>query len=505
MLRAACRTLLILAALALPALAQTVGPAGPIDPANAVRLERLAAERLAAGDLPAAEAVLREHLALDPDNPILLYNLGVARALRHDPDDAASIVARAVELGFDDIRRLRRDPQLAEARRRPALRAVLDDWPAVLDRQRDANLARTRALFRAPPREVRVEPLRVVVLSAYDEAATTAAIAQLSGVAEWARDTFLPDLFAEHDLGPHPWVVVALPARADFARWAAAIGDAGASGASGVSGAPGALHSVGGGYFHDQKRLVSQDLGSSLRHEFLHVLHWRDCTRRGQIHPIWVMEGLCSLVEDVDRGPDGRLIPTPSWRTNIARRLERSNRLPSLADLGAMPRERFLGVRPLANYAHARAFFLFLHDRGVLGAWYARFTDLAAARADNPALDACEHALGRPVHEIDAEFRAWVRALPDVPEQVAPGAASLGVEVEAGEGDGPVIVRIAASNAADAGLRAGDTILSLAGRSTADIPELVRVLSDFKPGDSVRVSFRRGGAERQTTLILIAR
>src|SRR5690606_4633408 len=83
-----------------------------------------------------------------------------------------------------------------------------------------------------------------------------------------------------------PWVIVFLPMPRDYARWA--MGKFG----------PG-WRQVGGSYSDDEKMLVTQDLGGTLRHEFWHVLHWRDQRRRGQLHPIWIMEGLCSLVEDV--------------------------------------------------------------------------------------------------------------------------------------------------------------------------------------------------------------
>ncbi len=111
--------------------------------------------------------------------------------------------------------------------------------------------------------------------------------------------------------------------------------------------------------------------------------------RRGQDHPIWVKEGLCSLVEDydlVDSGardaalrPLGRVIrPAPSWRTNIVKRIERGGLLRPIQEWISNPEDRFLGVRPLSNYSLARAMFLYLFERGALRTWWNVILPLSA-------------------------------------------------------------------------------------------------------------------------------
>src|SRR5690606_4580755 len=131
-----------------------------------------------------------------------------------------------------------------------------------------------------------------------------------------------------------PWVTVVLPARVDYARWALRRFGEG-------------WERIGGQYSHDNKLLVAMDLGSTLRHEYWHVLHWRDQDRRGQRHPIWIMEGLCSLPEDLEPTATGDFKPAPSWRTNMARRLARAGGLMPWEVMFSLDPQRFTRSRPL--------------------------------------------------------------------------------------------------------------------------------------------------------------
>ena len=80
-----------------------------------------------------------------------------------------------------------------------------------------------------------------------------------------------------------PASIVVLPSKRDFTTWLiVTFGPAARTGFS----------TIGGSYIHEKKELVSQDLGSTLRHEFFHVLHWRSMIRLAQDHPIWIQEGL---------------------------------------------------------------------------------------------------------------------------------------------------------------------------------------------------------------------
>lgn len=322
----------------------------------------------------------------------------------------------------------------------------------------------------------------------------------------------VPGLWDSREIEFDPWVIIVLPSRRDFTTWLViTFGPAARTGFS----------TIGGSYIHDKKQLVSQDLGSTFRHEFFHVLHWRDCTRKGRTDPYWVQEGLASLVEDVDTPGDGKpgLTPVPSWRTNIVLRRDRSNTLMPLDKFIAMPREKFLSAMQLANYAQARAIFLYLYSRGKLQDWYNACGTAETASPPGSMAGVFEEVLGQPIRAIDNDFRAWVRTLPEVAEEIRPGMASLGVEVETGAGDGVTITSIAdvirpgvfdpipvsTLKGVRGELHVGDVITAVGGQSTRDIADLIRVLGEKKPGDEVIVTYRRRSQSGEALIRLVPR
>lgn len=455
-------------------------------------LEQRAIDAFVRKDYEQAERLLRQQIGQNLGGFVPHYNLACLLATTGRLDAAAESLLRAVELGYSDVRQLRRDTTIAPLREHATFRALVAKWPEILERRRDTDIRLTRELIGGRLTESRDDELRLVYLSAFDEAVTAHARGELRALAAWARGVLpVPDP-AEAPLDP--WIVIVMPNRAGFARWSAA------------SYGPAALnqfYAIGGAYMHDDKRLVSMDLGATLRHEFLHVLHWRHMDVTGQRHPVWVQEGLCSLVEDFDtiKEPNGttRLEPSESWRTNIAKRRERNGSLLPIEVLTKMPRERFTGYRPLANYAIARTFFLFLWREKKLPEWYAQYTK--SYDQDPSGVAALESVFREPAKEIDKRFRQFVRELPEAAEEITRGMASLGVEVEAGDGDGVRVTGVTAPSGArspavrrgvDGELRPGDVLRAINGRPTRDMAELVRVLGAYRPGDTVEVEYRRG-------------
>jgi hypothetical protein len=269
------------------------------------------------------------------------------------------------------------------------------------------------------------------------------------------------------------------------------------------------------------------DLGSSWRHEFWHILHWRDMDQRGQRHPMWVMEGLCSLVEDCDTGPNGEMIPRPSWRTNMIKRLGKSNRLIPWETIFASGQKGFMSERPLAYYGQARAMFLFLADQrttgilpvgsapgdkdapsvpaahgpGLLPAWYAAYT--AGYKEDPTGKAAFESVFGKPLKDIERDFRKWVAKLPEVPDEVGRGPANLPVDVGIGGGEGPIVKidamadflqpNAAAKPLNTGGLKDKDIITAIDGKPIRDLNDLARVLGGYEAGAMVTLSYIREG------------
>ncbi len=457
----------------------------PADRERLARLERESLEALMRGDYELSEQRLREQLEIDPESFVVLYNLACIRAVRRDPEGGDGFFARAVECGFIDARQVTRDPQLRPLRDQPRFKAITGDWPGAIVRHLERNLERTRAEFKRSKTVAMDDGLRLAYVSGFDGPGLDGPREELALLARWADHAVMPGILDQKELEKDAWVVVALPERAEYQRWAARMFGPGVS--SGFS-------TIGGHYDHDRRRLVAQDLGATLRHEFFHVLHWRSMNRLGQTHPTWVMEGLCSLVEDYDVAGGDRtdakaLRPAPSWRTNTVKRMLDAGVLVPLDQLLRKSGAEFVGERRMGLYAQARTVFLYLFERGRLAPWYAEYT--ASFAADPSGAKALEAVFARSLADIDDDFRAFVRALPTVPEELKRGMASLGLEVDAGLGDGPVVVSGKRGPGPALDIGPGDVILSIDSRPTRDLPELLRVLGTYKPGEVVEVAYRR--------------
>ncbi|KAA0212252.1 MAG: hypothetical protein DYG94_14955 [Leptolyngbya sp. PLA3] len=486
-------------AFAAPAVAQIETPDDPSAVADRVASEFERRERSAdlqargaaafeSGDYVKARELFEEQAEIDPGNFTVHFNLACVRALQGDSDAAIEHVIDAIKTGFVDARQLRRDKSLASLQDDSRIKAMLDNWPRVIDSHHAANTESAQRWIGEHAERRTLDSLRIECLSNHDATSTDAAVRELELVTAFAQ-TIIPDIVGADALDP--WVIVALPDQRRFLTWS--ISTFGPSARQNFS-------RIGGAYDHDAKRLVAMDLGATLRHEFFHVLHWRDMSRRGVVTPIWIQEGLASLVEDCEvRG--GAVVPVPSWRTNIAKRLESNGRLPPIEELTELSHERFSSTRPLRQYALARTFFLFLFDRGVLASWYQR---TAAGDADDPSgLKALSELLGQTPEQIHADYRAWVRALPMVPENSDDLDVTLGIRLETGVGQGPVILGFTIADArTESGLKLRDTITAINGQSTRDLQELIRVLGGTRVGQSITIDYRRGKLAGQTTLTL---
>jgi putative serine protease PepD len=88
------------------------------------------------------------------------------------------------------------------------------------------------------------------------------------------------------------------------------------------------------------------------------------------------------------------------------------------------------------------------------------------------------------------------------------GRAALGVQVttvvnQTGRPQGAGVVVVTPGGPADqAGIRAGDVIVAVAGRPTPTVQELGAVLAGLAPGQSVPVTVQRGGGQQKVTVVL---
>lgn len=452
-----------------------------------------AADAFAGQRYDEAAEKLGQLIEWDPGNFVHYYNLACVRSVQGKSEAGAELVVQAVEHGFTDVGLLRRDPSLANARTTTAFKNLLDNWGQILNRRIDTDLDRAREKYGSRYWYVKQPDLRLAYACAYDQETLGEARDEVKKIYAWAMENIFADTDDNLAGDDDAWVLVVLPTQPDFNKWAAqTYGPAARS----------LTQAIGGHYSHDEKQLVTMDLGATLRHEFMHVLHWRSNTRHGQIHPIWVQEGMCSLIEDYDLGPDGQPVPVESWRTNQAHFLAETGHLMKIEDLCHLSRERFEGSRPLAMYAQARVLFLFMEREGKLREWYTHFTE--HYREDPSGLTSIEAVLDGDLDAINKRYADFCRNLPEVPEEVKHGMASLGIEIDAtGTGEGlRVATPVRRDDAGD--LRLNDIITHIEGRPVRDYWELVRVLTSYEPGQTVNVSYRRARLHRETEVVLKA-
>ncbi len=460
---------------------------------DASDLERAGLAALAEGRFDDAEAYLVAQADASPQSFEPWYNLAAVACARADADLAVTRLQRAIILGFTDFRTLSNDPDIACVRSSDFYSQSVARWQEVLGARRAADLAVARGLVPSNREERTVEPLKLEIVSSHDPVGTDQSRDEIEMIAAWANTTLFPQLLNPSAILNDPWVSIVLPDRAEFARWAVAVFGPGARGG---------LSSIGGAYDHNRRRLVAQDLGATLRHELFHVLHWRDMSRLGQQHAPWIQEGLASLVEDYDI-EGGRLVPVPSWRTNIVKRLNDSGRLTPIDRLAATPMDRFVMSRPLAQYAQSRAVMLFLLDRGKLSEFYSEYT--RSFDEDPTGLAALRRTLGMEQGELEDAYRDWLDSLPMVAETGSDLPATLGIEIENGTGDGVRVTGLPPGSRERTGLRIGSFITAINGRPTRDLSELIRVLSDYLPGESVTLSHRRGRVHSTSQVELLPR
>ncbi|MEO1007268.1 MAG: PDZ domain-containing protein [Planctomycetota bacterium] len=444
-------------------------------------IEAEAAALAASGDFAGAAIRYRELTKRRPDSFVAWYNLACALAQLEHPDEAWGALERSIELGMNDLTHLRLDPHIEPLRGGERFADLEARWPEIMERQAEVRFARAIERFGRGYHTQRDDLLRVRFAVGQPRQTFDMAHEELHIVSRWAMEHLFANL-ADAEDGTVPWVTVVIPTDADFASWARERhGDA----------ARGPTQQIAGTYDHDRKELVCKDLGSTLRHEVFHALHYRSQSLHAQRHAAWVLEGLAALVEDFDLDYQGTPVFVPSWRTNAARRAFRGGRLKTIEQLTSMPDHIFVGQSPLLHYAEARTLMLYMYAAGRLAEFYRNYVD--TWEEDRTGLAAILRTFDATLPQIEASYRRWVQSLPTAPEQMHPPAATLGIDVDPERGEGLAVIRtVRGSPGRRAGLRPRDVLVAVNGQGTRDINELYRVLGRYTPGNLVVLTVRRG-------------
>ena len=271
---------------------------------------------------------------------------------------------------------------------------------------------------------------------------------------------------------PLPWnVTVILPTLSDYQR-------------------PPATASFAGHYDLATRTLESLSLSDVLVHEFTHALHHGDQVAANQRHPVWILEGLACLFQR-STVREGRLEVLLARDLAGLQDAVRDRKNLALAALVTTEPEAFLKDAGL-RYAEAHYVMFYLHQLGKLKDFYETYKEGYAKEPTGAA--ALVQTLGKPLDEIEADWREWVlrQQAPWAPAQ--PTKPLLGVKMEAVAEGVRVTGFVRGSAAERAGqLKFGDIILSVAGQHTPKPTDLTAAVQACHAGETVEIEVVRDG------------
>ncbi len=435
---------------------------------------------LADHDNERAVVLLKEILDRSPNDPSGWYNLACVACRLDQFDEAASALLRSVKCGFNDFRQMETDPDLESLHDHEL-------FLVILERAEQQEQKRSRSAFDLWRATYGDEHYRYELDEsgklAYATALDEVSHRQMKRMLQQEADHLTATLFHE---SLDNFVLIAVPTPEDAKFFF------------------GSDENVGGIYQHAERRLVARDIGGSLRHEFVHALHYDHMERLGltEPHRLWVQEGLATLYEDYEFNDYGGIHFLPNTRFNIVKNRARLSRLVPLKQLMNLSNKQFM-ARSGALYPQVRSIFRFLAERNELADWYSSYVD--TFQQDPSGELAFRKACGADLEEIEKEWKSWIDQQPRFDDRIDPEDAALGiVSQNQSVNNGVSITQVLAGSAASrARLRSGDVIVAVDDHPTRNLTELRMIIAAKHVGDTVQIRFRR--KERYQTVSAILR
>jgi len=250
--------------------------------------------------------------------------------------------------------------------------------------------------------------------------------------------------------------------------------------------------SKGAGFFRPSQGFLVNNMqtgGGTLIHEMTHALHYADV--RG-VHgaPLWIIEAFGSLHEQVGLDDEGHLKGLLNWRLPILQQALQRGGYISWDQLMRMDRHTF-GRNAAVAYAVTRYIAYYLQEQGKLREFYANYR----LHSDRTGITSLREVLGRPLEEVEAEWKAWILTLRF--EREAPPESRgprLGISME--EEDRLVVDKVGEGTVAErAGILPGDRIVRFNGTDIETLEQLVGLIRACQEGQEVTVTVVRGDDE----------
>ncbi len=424
----------------------------------------------ARGKFAQAEPLLKKLLDLDPTDSTAWYNMACVHSRLGRPKKALASLDKALEHGYADIRHMQRDPDMAPLRKLGGYKAVIAR-NAEIQRKRAEKVRREMAETFGEGHIIEIDHASKLVFATNVDRHT---LEQLRGHLTAYANAQWAGLFTHRF---EQYVTVVVPSADDkrFRR-----------------------RGVGGYYMHSSRRLVARQVGMVMTHEFTHALHAADLDGFGQRHPAWVQEGFATLFES-SRVASGCAVPLPNHRLTLLKRLLARKKTIAFEEFFKQSHRDFMRSA-MVGYPQTRYIMMYLHDKGVLKKWYDAF--IAGFEADKTGARALETVLDKPIDEIEADWKEWVRLQESPPTRLRPGSAYVGVRTRGRIAGLEIAEVVAGSGAAEAGLKRGDVIVGIDGERMIDPAALLQLVMSHSPGDKIEVAFRRDGKYDAATVTL---
>ncbi len=248
-------------------------------------------------------------------------------------------------------------------------------------------------------------------------------------------------------------------------------------------------------YSPKNRTLVSISFSNVLIHEFTHALHHNDQAAVNQKHPIWIVEGLATLFQG-SRIKDGRLEIGADAGLASLKEAVKKNKTRPLDELFSMKPREFVQDAEMC-YRQVRYVMLYLHRLEKLQQFYKACK--AGYASDQTGVKALEEVLGKPLKNIESDWKKWVLAEEPPWRPANEPSAHLGVRMKQTPAGVKIIGFIRNSAAQQTGLlKVGDIIISFAGQPVQTPTALTAAVQSCRPGHIVEIEVVRDG---KTTII----
>ncbi len=430
-----------------------------------------------------AIALYQEILEAEPDDATSIYNLACGYALTKENAKALAMLRKSLEAGFIKFGHIEKDPDLdglredAEYKKLMGDRAKYVESGVALSVERVHKALAGRGIDAKAYKTLHDKARNFVYMHTRSDEDLAQIRKSLEDYGEWQWKNLLQNRPQDH-------IYIVLLNTADTGK---------------------VFPRGGGGVFNAGSNvLLCGDIPawklvktSVIMHEFTHALHFADMSARRQTHPIWLVEGLATLFETASRD-GGNVVPAHSQRLGILQQAIRARRNIPWTQVMGMNHPQFMQNAIIA-YAQSRYMLFYMLEKGLLKKFYDAYTDKESYADDKSALRTIEVVFGKPIAEVERDWRQWVLA------QKVPQVPFLGIRTKEDKGKLLVEEVTAKSPADKAGIKKGDLIATLDGQAVQDQNNLMEAVGAKNVGDEMAVQVTREGKTLDLKLKLAAR